>query len=208
MSIAVTPRTRQTEARSALNRTPGLLLGPFYPARAQSDKTASRTLIEADMPGRRLELSGRVLDARSAALAGALVELWHADSEGRYRHPDDPRVTEVDERFTGYTQRITGADGGWRVVTLVPGIYTDHGVVRAPHVHVQVTHGAGRLVTQMFLPRHPLNESDRWYRAVEHPTRLVGHALVDEPDRLVVVWDIVMGRAVSPGPSSLEGVIK
>lgn len=205
MTIADSQRTSHTEAGPALHRTPGLLLGPFYPARAQSDRAAPPALIEADMPGRRLELSGRVLDARGGPLAGALVELWHADSEGRYRHPDDPRVAEVDTRFAGYTQRIANVDGGWRVVTLVPGVYTEHGVVRAPHVHVQVTHGAGRLVTQMFLPRHPLNESDRWYRAVEHPIRLVGHGLVEEPDRLVVAWDIVMRRTVSANP---PGVIE
>lgn len=203
MTIAASQPSSHTEARPALHRTPGLLLGPFYPARAESDRAAPPTLIEADMPGRRLELSGRVLDARCGPLAGALVELWHADPEGRYRHPDDPRVAEVDAGFGGYTRRITDADGGWRVVTLVPGVYSDRGVVRAPHVHVQVTHGASRLVTQMFLPRQPLNESDRWYRAVEHPMRLVGHGLVDEPNRLVVAWDIVMGRTISANPSSL-----
>jgi hypothetical protein len=32
--------------------------------------------------------------------------------------------------FGGYTQRITDGDGGWRVVMLVPGVYTDCGVVR------------------------------------------------------------------------------
>jgi protocatechuate 3,4-dioxygenase beta subunit len=208
MTIVASQRTGHTEARPALHRTPGLLLGPFYPARAQSDSGVPSALIEADMPGRRLELSGRVLDARCTPLAGALVELWHADPEGRYRHPDDPRVAEVDTRFAGYTRRMTDGDGGWRVATLVPGVYTDRGVVRAPHVHVQVTHGASRLVTQMFLPQHPLNESDRWYRAVEHPTRLLGHGLVDELDRLVVAWDIVMGRSASANPSSLGGVIE
>lgn len=208
MTTAPSQRTVHTEARPALHRTPGLLLGPFYPARAQRDSAVPSALIEADMPGRRLELSGRVLGAHCEPLAGALVELWHADPQGRYRHPDDPRVAEVDVRFIGYMQQITDVDGGWRVVTLVPGAYSDRGVARAPHVHVQVTYGASRLVTQMFLPRHPLNESDRWYRAVEHPMRLVGHGLVDDSDRLVVAWDIVMSRTASANPASLEGVIE
>jgi protocatechuate 3,4-dioxygenase beta subunit len=61
-------------------------------------------------------------------------------------------------------------------------------------VHVQLTLGGARLVTQMFLPGQPLNASDRWCRAVADPERLVGIAVVDEPDRLILRWDIVIGR--------------
>lgn len=176
-----------------LSRTPGLLLGPFYPVERARDDTSPAALVEPDMPGRRLELSGHVFEASGRPLAGALVELWHADAQGRYRHPLDPRVTEIDARFGGYTNLRSGADGAWRAATRVPGPYTEQGTLRAPHVHVQVTVGAARLVTQMFLPCQPLNASDRWYRAVPNPERLIGVAVADEVDRLILYWDIVIG---------------
>ena len=176
-----------------LPRTPGLVLGPFYPVHL-----AARPGVQLQPPaphlrvGRRLELSGRVLDSRARSLSGALLEVWHADPGGRYQHPGQPGVKEVDPGFCGYQALTSEGDGAWRLSSVVPGPYAHEGVQRAPHVHFQVTFRHSRLVTQMFFPDHPLNRSDRWYQASLDATRLLAKPLDDSSGCLVLQWDIVL----------------
>ncbi len=96
--------------------------------------------------GERLLIRGRVLDTAGAPLAGALVEMWHADAGGQV-HPD---------RFR--TGLATGADGRFRVSTVLPGY-----IWGPRHIHVVVTHPAHpQLVTRLFFKRDPVvQETDR-----------------------------------------------
>jgi len=81
--------------------------------------------------GERLGLKGRVLDQKGRSVAGALVELWHADSTG-----------SVDESRYRAAQR-TGADGRFGIRTVLPGhieMARYNAVFRARHIHIRVTH--------------------------------------------------------------------
>lgn len=172
-----------------LRRTPGLVLGPFYPVHL-----AGRPGVQLRQPGthltvgRPLELSGRVLDPCGEALCGALLEVWHADSFGRYQHPGQPGIEKVDPAFFGYEALTSQNDGAWRLASVVPGAYAHEGVQRAPHLHFQVTFRSTRLVTQMFFPDHALNPSDRWYQASTDPSLLLATRQEDGS----LQWDIVL----------------
>jgi protocatechuate 3,4-dioxygenase alpha subunit len=181
-------------------RTPGLLLGPFYPLHRPATP-AARLWSGAGAPvgTRALRLCGRVLDLDGAAIALAWVELWHADPQGRYRHPSAPGHREVDVRFDGYGACRTDAQGAYAFDSLVPGAYVHDGVQRAPHLHVQVSAGANRLVTQCFLPGEPRNESDRWLRAVSRPHALLPVTRESDEHALHLEWDIVMDHAAQQG---------
>lgn len=180
-----------------LDRTPGLLLGPFYPV-AAADGAARSDLWRDDAPlpdgAHRLRLAGSVVDARGHPAARALVEIWHADHVGRYRHPSAPDHEHVAPGFAGYGSVRSDASGHFAFRSLVPGAYVAGGVRRAPHVHVQVTADSDRLVTQMFMPGHPMNGDDRWYRTVARPGLLVPDVLHDDCDVLELAWTIVLGR--------------
>src|SRR5438309_4820860 len=54
--------------------------GPFFKVRSRQRSD----LRESGIGGRRVELSGYVLTRSCRPLAGALVDLWHADSKGDY----------------------------------------------------------------------------------------------------------------------------
>ncbi len=178
-----------------LSRTPGLLLGPFYPLQAAAAPPPRLWRGPAPAGARRLRLRGRVLDRQGASIVGAHVELWHADPQGRYRHPSAPGHQQVDARFAGYGACCTDESGAFAFDSLVPGAYQDDGVERAPHLHVQVSAGSDRLVTQCFLPGDPRNEADRWYRAVRRPHALLPAASTFDDDGLCLRWDIVMAHA-------------
>ncbi len=81
--------------------------------------------------GERLKLSGRVLNRQGQPVAGALVELWHADTTG-----------SVDETRYRSAQRTT-ADGRFGIRTVLPGHIemARYNSTFAPrHIHIRVTH--------------------------------------------------------------------
>jgi len=174
-----------------------LLLGPFYPV-ASAKGAAASDLWREDAPppdgARRMRLVGRVVDARGHPAVGALVEIWHADPYGRYPHPSAPDHEHVAPGFTGYGCMRSNGRGRFAFRSLVPEAYVAGGVRRAPHVHVQVTANSDRLVTQMFLPRHPLNGEDRWYRMVARPESLTADVMHDDADVLELAWTIVLAH--------------
>ncbi|MEO8281887.1 MAG: protocatechuate 3,4-dioxygenase subunit beta, partial [Pseudarthrobacter sp.] len=73
--------------------------------------------------GERIVVSGRVLDGDGRPVAGQLVEIWQANSAGRYIHKRDQHPAPLDPNFTGVGRCITGADGSYSFTTIKPGAY-------------------------------------------------------------------------------------
>ena len=163
--------------------------------------------------GERIIVSGRVLDEHGDPVAGTLVELWQANSAGRYAHPVDQHDAPLDPNFTGAGRVRTSADGSYRFVTIKPGAYpwgNDTNAWRPAHLHFSVLGPAlpTRLVTQMFFPGDPLCAVDPILLAVPEPARprLVAAfdlALTEEGYALGYRFDIVLrGPASTPSEPS------
>jgi protocatechuate 3,4-dioxygenase beta subunit len=121
--------------------------GPFFkrgtPQRSSFIEPASRA--------RRLVLTGQVFAAGNCrALAGALLEFWHADEKGEYDNSG--------YRYRGHLR--TDEEGRYRLETIVPALYPG----RTRHVHVKVEALRGRvLTTQLYFPNEPVNRRDGGY---------------------------------------------
>ena len=121
--------------------------------------------------GQLIHLRARVLDEDGSPVPGALVEVWHCNSAGKYRHPNDTNDAPEDANFDGAARLVAG-DSGWvELRTIKPAAYPvpdTAGWWRPPHVHFSVWGKAwlSRLVTQMFFPGEPLNEADAILNAV------------------------------------------
>lgn len=124
----------------APKQTPSQTVGPFfaygltpgqygYPF---AEITGAR-LAEAETPGKRITLLGRVLDGAGEAIEDAMVEIWQADAEGRYAHPADPRGSNLS--FRGFGRCGTGTDPQrrFRFETIKPG---SPGAGEAPHLNL------------------------------------------------------------------------
>jgi protocatechuate 3,4-dioxygenase beta subunit len=157
--------------------TPRDQLGPFYSRNApeQTDLCTSGSGGKA-----RLMVSGRILGAPECKpLAGALVEVWHADADGNYSgftrgKTDDPACLLR-------ASIKTDAEGRYHFSTVVPAEYPG----RPRHIHYRVSHaGHATLVTQLYFERE---------RGVAE--ELVAALKRDDKGMSQAVFDITLGRA-------------
>ena len=121
--------------------------------------------------GERIILEGRVCDGDGRPLRSTLLELWQANSAGRYIHERDQHDAPLDPNFRGAGHTITDDDGRFRFLTIKPGSYpwrNTHNAWRPAHIHFSVF-GAGfasRLITQMYFPGDPLLALDPVYNSI------------------------------------------
>ena len=141
-----------------LKQTPSQTVGPFFgfgllPEQYGYARTgiANGNLVTGRTEGQRITIMGQVFDGAGDVIPDALIEIWQADSHGRYDHPADSRLPHRDEAaFSGFGRAGTGADpdGGFRFETIKPGSVDG---VQAPHLNVTLfmrgllTHVATRM---------------------------------------------------------------
>jgi len=153
--------------------------------------------------GERIIVSGRVLDGDGRPVAGQLVEIWQANSSGRYIHKRDQHPAPLDPNFTGVGRCITGADGSYSFITIKPGAYPwkNHlNAWRPAHIHFSLfgQEFTQRIVTQMYFPGDPLFALDPIYQSIvdqDARDRLVASYNHDQtkPEwALAYNWDIVL----------------
>jgi len=175
--------------------TPPLPLGPYYPLEPGAGTTNALWRGAAVPPNARaLRLQGRVQSLGGRAVSGALVEIWHADPAGHYRHPSAPQRDKVLADFAGYGRAISDAAGRFDFTSLMPGCYGSGPMWRAPHLHVQISARFDRLVTQLFLPGHAENARDRWLRVVRDPRVLTAELVYDDALACHLRWTAVLAR--------------
>ncbi|MBZ0232013.1 MAG: hypothetical protein K8M05_06640 [Deltaproteobacteria bacterium] len=124
--------------------------GPFWkrgaPFRAQ--------LSDASTRGIAMAIGGQVFGGDCRPLAGATLDVWHADAAGDY----DNTGWKLRGRLT------SGADGRWHVDSVVPGRYLNGSRYRPRHVHVKLAaRGHRALTTQLYFPGDPYNDGDPWF---------------------------------------------
>jgi protocatechuate 3,4-dioxygenase beta subunit len=123
--------------------TPAQTEGPYY-----TPNTPERaSLLEPGMGGAKLLLTGRVLSTRCQPVARALIDFWQADDRGQYDN----------NGFKLRGHQFSDAQGGWRLETVVPGLYPG----RTRHIHVKVqAPNRPVLTTQLYFPNEAGNARD------------------------------------------------
>ena len=146
----------------------GAILGP-----AMADLTAQHA---AAPLGQRIIVSGRVLDEDRRPVADTVIEIWQANSAGRYRHAKDQWDAPLDANFSGAGRVFTDDEGRYSFVTVRPGAYpwkNHHNAWRPAHIHLSLQGPAfaTRLVTQLYFPDDPLVAIDPIAGGVPEPDR-------------------------------------
>jgi protocatechuate 3,4-dioxygenase beta subunit len=129
-----------------LRPTPSDFEGPYRPPKSTTwggvDLLSSP---DAVSPGKPLILAGRLIDSAGRPQAGLNLQVWQANSTGRYDyHPGEtPGHGRSDPAFRGHGQSEVDADGWFAFRTIRPGGYrrTLFGLLPwtfVPHIHVAV----------------------------------------------------------------------
>jgi protocatechuate 3,4-dioxygenase beta subunit len=121
--------------------------------------------------GERIRLWGKVMDEDGRPIPNALVEIWQANSAGRYIHKAEIHDAPLDPNFLGAGRTLTDINGGYSFYTIKPGAYpwgNHYNAWRPNHVHFSVIgrQFEQRLVTQMYFPGDPLFEFDPIFQSV------------------------------------------
>jgi protocatechuate 3,4-dioxygenase, alpha subunit len=176
----------------APSTTPSQTVGPFFHFLV---RPGEECVVPPDHP-EAIRLEGRVVDGEGAPIPDAMIEIWQADTAGRYAHPDDPRHEECDPSFTGFARAGTDAEGRYRFVTIRPGaVPGPDGDGQAAHIAMSVfARGLlERVTTRVYLPNDDdVLAADAVLAQVDSDRRSTLLAVVppDDPDRLV--FDIRM----------------
>jgi protocatechuate 3,4-dioxygenase beta subunit len=117
--------------------------GPFY----TPDTPERQSLLEPDMPGTRLVVTGYVYSTDCQPIPGALLDFWQADDAGVYDN----------QGFRLRGHQFADEDGRFELETVVPGLYPG----RTRHIHV-IAQAPDQpvLITQLYFPDEPANASD------------------------------------------------
>jgi protocatechuate 3,4-dioxygenase alpha subunit len=164
-------------------------------------------LAGAGVAGERIEITGRVLDGDGNTVPDAVLELWQANSHGKYAHPEDEQNKPVDAGFSGFGRIATDDQGRFRFTTIKPGQVPapetsgksegPSAALQAPHINVSVcTRGLlRRLVTRIYFPEEAANATDFALLKVDPGRRssLIAKRSASSPSKFE--WDIVLQGA-------------
>ncbi|GAB3717756.1 dioxygenase family protein [Spirosoma lituiforme] len=131
--------------------TPSETEGPF-PTKVPANLVMKD--IRSDRTGVALTINITIKNSNSscAALAGALVDIWHCDKDGYYSEYGGSGMQSVNYTSVDFLRgrQTTDANGLVSFTSIFPGWYSG----RAPHIHVHVYNASGKslLVTQIAFP--------------------------------------------------------
>lgn len=174
-------------------QTPSQTVGPFFGLGLGRNAQPMNVMVNASTEGERIRIEGIVFDGAQQPVPDALIEIWQANTHGRYRHPLDSGPAPLDPNFLGFGRCPTDANGAFFFETVKPGAVTGDAGVHAPHVSVTVF-ARGLLVhafTRMYFDGDSL-ESDPVLAALDPSRRdtLVAERVLEPGGPVRYRWSI------------------
>ena len=134
----------------------------------------STSVCSENAVGEHIEITGQVFDGDGLVVPDAQLEVWQADSKGRYAGSDTGTEGTVEEDFTGFARIPTDAQGRFRLHTIRPGaVGATDGSHQAPHIVVMLSmRGLLRhLFTRIYFDGDPQNTTDPVLMAIPEDRR-------------------------------------
>jgi protocatechuate 3,4-dioxygenase alpha subunit len=148
--------------------TPSQTVGPYFeygltPGTSyQWNDAFGNDLVTPDVSGERIRIVGRIFDGDGKPISDSMLEIWQADSQGRFADPQDKRALP-NSAFKGFGRCGTDAIGGYSFHTIKPGIVPGPGEKpQAPHILLAV-YARGmtqQAMTRIYFENEPANAAD------------------------------------------------
>jgi protocatechuate 3,4-dioxygenase, alpha subunit len=148
--------------------TPSQTVGPFFKygltpgGQYDWNDAFTNNLVTPDVSGDRIRIEGRVFDGDGVPVPDCMLEIWQADSQGRFADPKDKRALP-NAKFRGFGRCGTDANGTFAFDTIMPGQVADpDGKPQAPHILLAVfARGMLRhLYTRIYFGGEVANDAD------------------------------------------------
>ncbi|WP_367772791.1 intradiol ring-cleavage dioxygenase [Flavobacterium sp. WC2421] len=143
--------TSGSTSTSSCSVTSSETAGPF-PTKSPSSLVATNIVSDRTGIGFTINITINNTNASCAALAGAIVDIWHCDKDGYYSEYGGTGMQSADFTSVHFLRgrQTTNANGKVSFTSVFPGWYSG----RATHIHVHVYNSSGTslLVTQIAFP--------------------------------------------------------
>jgi protocatechuate 3,4-dioxygenase alpha subunit len=126
-----------SDGQSIFDTTPSQTVGPYFGIGLPH--TAGAEVVPPDTPGA-IRLAGVVLDGQGEPVPDHLIEIWQADSDGRFADLHGHGGGSTLAGFRGFARvGEEREDGGFEIVTVKPGpVPGPRGTTQAPHIAVSI----------------------------------------------------------------------
>jgi protocatechuate 3,4-dioxygenase alpha subunit len=174
----------------SLLTTPSQTVGPYL--RIGFLPLVIDAIASAGTPGEKITVRGRMSDGEAKPIGDSVLEVWQADAQGKYAHPEDGQKAITANAFRGFGRILTDGSGAFHFTTIKPGsVAGPDGTRQAPHLAVTVfMRGMQRhLFTRMYFPDEPLNATDPVLSRVPADRR--GTLVAAASGRSILDWNIV-----------------
>ena len=117
------------------------MLGPFY-----TENAPFKQRLGDGVEGERLIITGKVTDTRCQPVKGAILDVWQANSTGKYDN----------EGFTLRGKVKADNNGNYVIDTIVPKEYVAGDIKRPSHIHLKIgAYNQPTLTTQLYFEGDP-----------------------------------------------------
>lgn len=131
-----------------LKETPSQTAGPYVhiglaPGAAGFqiyDQELGQDIAGPNAKGERIRVEGLVIDGTGSPVKDVLLEVWQANADGIYLHPEHAGHDTVEAGFRGWGRVITNFETGeWAFDTIKPGgLMGRNGQMMAPHINLWI----------------------------------------------------------------------
>ena len=143
--------------------------------------------------GERVQINGKIFDADNKPVNDAAVEIWQANSHGKYASREDTQDKPLEPGFRGYGRSLTDEAGAFRFRTVKPGrVPGPGGKLQAPHITVTIFMRGllKQLQTRIYFPDEPANADDAVLKLV--PAERRGTLIATTRGDGVLEWNVVL----------------
>jgi protocatechuate 3,4-dioxygenase, alpha subunit len=171
-------------------------VGPFF-------QIGFADLYQNDLtvPGLRgtiITIEGQVLDGDRSPVPDAVIEIWQANSFGKYAHDEDYQDKPLDPEFSGFGRCPTNEEGRFRFRTVKPGpVPSSTAAPQAPHINVSIFMRGllDRLVTRIYFSDDENNRTDEVLKLVAPARRPTLLAQADFSEPSTYIWNVILQGA-------------
>jgi protocatechuate 3,4-dioxygenase alpha subunit len=121
-----------------LKQTPSQTVGPFFHYSLMKAKNQN-VLVDDQTQGQLIMIKGTVYDGDNRPVVDSILEIWQADAQGFFAHPEDPNHAKADRHFKGFGRADTVQDGTFSFKTVKPGrVFFNEAQDQAPHINIRI----------------------------------------------------------------------